>query len=195
MDGTLKTKISLKMEGDTPEAIKKTLNGQGDLLFTNGAIVGIDLAGMVRNIQASFTGAKVPTKKPKTDFSELHAPFTIRNGLVNTSNTTLQSPLIRLVASGSANLVSQALDMRVTPKFVATLKGQGDTTKHKGVMVPVLVKGTFDSPEYSPDLAGMLKQQLPSKETLEKTLQQQISPGNKKKPGLKKSLEGLLPKF
>lgn len=195
MEGTLKTRISLKMVGDTSGAIKRTLNGQGNLLFTDGAIMGIDLAGMVRNVQASFTGAKVPTQKPKTDFSELNAPFTIRNGLVNTSQTTLQSPLIRVVATGSADLVSQALDMRVTPKFVATLKGQGDTQQHKGLMVPVLVKGTFNSPEFSPDLAGMIKQQLPSTETLKKTLQQQIAPGNKKKPSLKKSLEGLLPKL
>ncbi len=194
MEGTLKSKISLKMEGDTPEAVKKSLNGQGNLLFTDGAIIGIDLVGMVRNIKASFTGAKSPTERPKTDFSELNAPFTISNGLVNTSETTLQSPLLRVVASGSANLVSEVLDMRVTPKVVATLKGQGDTEKHKGLMVPVLVKGTFASPEFSPDLAGMLKQQLPSTETLKKTLEQQTTPGNKK-PGLKKSLKGLLPRF
>ncbi len=197
LEGTLKSQLSLQMTGDTPEAIKKSLNGKGDLLFTDGAIVGIDLAGMVRNVQSTFTGGGMAsTEKPKTDFSELHAPFTIKNGLFNTPGTTLQSPLLRVTTTGSADLVAQTLDMRVQPKFVATLKGQGDTEQHKGLMVPVLVQGTFASPKFSPDLAGMIKQQLPTTETLKKTLQEQLAPSDKtKKPSLEKSLKGLLPKL
>ena len=196
--GTVKVTTSLTTQGATPAAVKKNLDGKGELLFTDGAIVGIDLASMVRNVQASFSGTQVAAEKPRTDFSELRAPFTVSKGVVNTVGTSLQSPLLRVVASGSANLVTSTLDMRVQPKVVATLKGQGDTEKHQGVMVPVVVGGTFDAPTFRPDLAGMLKQQLPSAETLKKTLEEQLAPGDKsgkKKPSLEQSLKGLLPKF
>jgi AsmA protein len=176
LEGTLVSEFSLKMKGDTPESIKKTLNGQGEMIFQDGAIVGIDLAGMVRNAKASFGLAEKTTEKPRTDFAELRAPFTLTNGLFNTPETSLLSPLIRVTVSGSANLVTEALDMRVRPKFVATLKGQGDTEQRSGLMVPVLVTGTFTSPKFSPDLAGLVEGGLPDVETLKKTLEQGIKP-------------------
>lgn len=160
LDGVLQSKVAISMTGDDPERIKRTLNGKGDLRFNDGAIVGIDLAGMVRNVGSTFGLASKEAKKPRTDFAELHTPFTVTNGLVKTSNTSLRSPLLRVLASGNANLVNEAIDFRVEPKFVGTLKGQGDTASRSGVTVPVLVTGSFSSPKFSPDLKGMLTQGL-----------------------------------
>ena len=160
LEGTLQSKVDISMEGEDPEGIKRTLNGQGDLLFKDGAIVGIDLAGMVRNVASTFGLAEKAQEKPKTDFAELHVPFTIANGLVKTPDSTLLSPLLRVAAKGSADLVKEDIDFRVEPKFVATLKGQGGAMERSGIMVPVLVTGTFSSPKFRPDLAGMLKQGL-----------------------------------
>lgn len=197
LEGNLVSNMVLTLVGDTPEAIKKSLNGKGELLFTDGAIVGIDLAGMVRNVQASFGLAEKPAERPRTDFAELRAPFTIKNGMVNTPGTTMQSPLLRISAAGDANLVNEALDMRVEPKFVATLKGQGDTNDRAGLMVPVLVRGTFSSPQFSPDLTALLQGQLPDAGAVKKALEETITPDKvlPKEPGspLEKGLKGLIP--
>lgn len=157
IDGTAMAEGSLKMTGDTPDDIKKSLNGRGKMIFKDGAIKGIDLAGMVRNVKATFGMAEKGSEKPKTDFSELNSPFTITDGVVNTDDTSLKSPLIRVFAKGKANLVSEELDFRIEPKFVATLKGQGDEKSRSGLSVPVLVSGTFNKPKFRPDLKGMLK--------------------------------------
>jgi AsmA protein len=148
------------MIGDDPEKIKQTLNGKGDLLFKDGAIKGIDLAGMVRNVKAAFGLAEKGAERPRTDFSELRAPFTITNGVFDTPGTTMMSPLLRVGAAGKANLVDESLDFRVEPKFVATIKGQGDTMQRAGFVVPVTVTGNFSSPKFRPDLEAMLKQKL-----------------------------------
>jgi AsmA protein len=160
LEGTVKAEVGLRMSGDDPDTIKKTLNGQGDFLFNDGAIVGIDLTGMVQNVKATFGLAEKGVEKPRTDFSELHMPFTISNGVVNTSGTSMTSPLVRLLARGDADLVQETLDFRVEPKFVGTIKGQGDATQRSGVMVPVLVTGTFASPKFRPDLQGMIQKSL-----------------------------------
>jgi AsmA protein len=160
LEGTVQSTVVINLAGDDPEKIRSTLNGKGDLLFKDGAIVGMDLAGMVRNVKATFGLAEKGGERPRTDFSELHAPFTITNGVVNTPKTSLMSPLIRVLAAGDANLVDETLDFRVEPKFVGTIKGQGDTMQHSGLMVPVLVTGTFSSPKFRPDLKGMLKKGL-----------------------------------
>jgi len=188
LEGKVQAEVALSMAGDEAEAIKKTLNGKGDLLFTDGAIVGIDLAGMIRNAKAAFGLAEKKAERPKTDFSELHSPFTITDGIVDTPNTSLVSPLLRVLVAGKANLVNETLDFRVEPKFVATIKGQGDTKERSGLTVPVLVTGTFSSPKFRPDLKGMLtkglEEGIPKPSELKKIL-----PGQGTKSGDLKSLE------
>jgi AsmA protein len=186
--GATKAKINLQMTGDDAEQIKRSLQGKGDILFQDGAVKGIDLPGMVRNTKAAFGLAEKASERPRTDFSELHAPFTITSGVLNSPGTTLMSPLLRVTASGNADLVKETLDFRVEPKFVATLKGQEDSTEHAGIMVPVLITGSFSSPRYSPDLKGMLKKSLeggiPKPSELKKLL-----PGQEGGDGAAESLE------
>ena len=178
LEGTANVEASISAVGDVPERIKRSLNGKGQAVFANGAIKGIDLAGMIRNVTASFGQTQQGAEKPRTDFSELNAPFTITDGVANTPGTSLASPLLRVLATGKANLVDESLDLRVEPKVVGTLKGQGDAKERGGVTVPVLVKGTFSAPRFEPDLKGML----------EKGLREGTLPGIK---GLPKTPEGL----
>jgi AsmA protein len=163
LEGVMQADVTLAMAGTDPAVFKKTLNGKGELLFNDGAIKGIDLAGMVRNVQAAFGLAEKSDQKPKTDFAELKAPFTIVNGVVNTPQTSLKSPLLRVIANGTADLVKETLDFRVEPRIVGTIKGQGDEAQRSGIMVPVLVTGNFSSPKFRPDLKSVAKQQLQEK--------------------------------
>jgi AsmA protein len=160
IEGTAKASVEVRSRGEDPAVIKQNLNGRGELVFADGAIVGIDLAGMLRNVKATFGLEKKSGEKPRTDFSELKVPFTIENGIAQTESTSIASPLLRVTARGKADLVKETLDFRVEPKLVGTLKGQGDTSERSGLMVPVLVTGTFSSPSFAPDLEGLLKEGL-----------------------------------
>ncbi|CAN2039515.1 AsmA protein [Candidatus Magnetomoraceae bacterium gMMP-15] len=155
LEGTAKASIMLNTIGDNAEKIKSSVTGNGYLVFNNGAIKGINLSAMIRNIKSAFGNIKQDKEEPRTDFSEFKIPFEIKNGLVSTSETKFTSPFIRLIAKGKADLVKESLDFRLEPKFVTTIKGQDDTEKRSGIMVPVLVTGNFTSPEFKPDLKGM----------------------------------------
>ncbi len=155
LEGRVKMSVAVSMTGDDPDRIKRTLNGRGDFLFHDGAIKGVDLTSMVQNVKSAFGLAKKGEKVPRTDFSEFHFPFTIRNGVLDTRRTAMRGPLLRVLAAGKADLVRETLNFRVEPKFVATLKGQGDVIPHMGLKVPVLITGTFSSPKFRPDLSGM----------------------------------------
>ena len=135
LEGVLESTVALSLEGDDPDRIKPTLNGKGDLMFRDGAIKGVDLTSMVQNVKSSFGMAAQEEKVPRTDFSEFHLPFTLVNGLFKTDRTLMNSPLLRVLAAGKADLVKETLDFRLDPKFVTTLKGQGDATpgrRHQG---------------------------------------------------------------
>ena len=163
LEGVMQANVTLAMAGIDPELFKKTLNGSGELLFNDGAIKGIDLAGMVRNVQAAFGLAEKTDQKPRTDFAELKAPFTITKGVMNTPQTSLKSPLLRVIANGTADLVKETLDLRIEPNVVGTIKGQGDEKQRSGIMIPVLVTGNFSSPKFRPDFKSVAKQQLQEK--------------------------------
>ena len=189
--GTLKAQMDVVMSGDTAESVKKSLGGKGDLLFKDGAVKGIDLAGMVRNIKATFGLAENVAERPKTDFAELHVPFTIQHGRINTPQTSLASPLLRIKATGNADLPTESLAFRIEPKFVGTLKGQGDNEERSGITVPILVSGSFNSPKFRPDLEGMFKKEIENKLP---DLQKRIFGGDEKKDtstSLQEQIKGL----
>jgi len=194
LEGSTHADIQLSMTGDQPDQIKKTLNGKGDLRFNDGAIVGIDLAAMARNIGSAFGLAQKSAERPRTDFTELSMPFTVKNGVADTPETSLKSPFIRIVAAGTADLVNETLDFRVDPKAVASLKGQGDETQRSGIMVPILVSGTFASPKFRPDISAATKEKIEQK-LLESKEGKKLLENEKLKPlqeGAKGALKGLL---
>ncbi|MBN1844006.1 MAG: AsmA family protein [Deltaproteobacteria bacterium] len=187
IEGALNADVDIRLQGDQPEVIRRTLNGKGNLTFKDGAIVGIDLANLVRNIEAKLGLADKPSEKPRTDFSELFIPFSITDGLFKTDGSMLNSPLLRLVATGTADLAKETLNMKVVPKFVGTLVGQGDTKQRSGVMVPVNITGSFTQPKFQPDFKSLIGQSVPDKKDIEKM----IPPKEKVKEDLGKQAEDL----
>jgi AsmA protein len=195
IEGAMAAQIDLNFSGDTPDLIRPTLGGKGDVRFNDGAIVGVDLASMVRNVKASFGLGQQPSEKPRTDFAELQLPFSLTKGLFKTDASRLVSPLMRVLAAGNADLVKETLDFRVEPKFVATIQGQGDTAQRSGILVPVMVSGSFASPQFKPDLNAIMKQQfdqaLPDTETLKKMAPSKEEASKKAQEGVKGLLKGL----
>nr|WP_320190922.1 AsmA family protein [uncultured Desulfobacter sp.] len=191
IEGALTSDISLSMTGDTPDMIKQSLGGKGELKFMDGAIVGIDIAGTIRNAKAGIGLGEAITEKPKTDFAELKLPYTASEGLVKISQASLVSPLLRLVANGQTSLVKENLDFRIEPKLVATIKGQGDTKDRTGLLIPLDVTGTWEKPKVRPDLEAILKNQLPGTDELKQLLKGEKSDSGEKQD-IKDTARGLI---
>lgn len=187
--------MQLSMVGTETAAVKKSLSGRGQLRFKDGALKGVDLASMARNVKSAFGLAKAGGKKPRTDFSELFIPFDISRGLVRTGGAKMASPFIRVSAEGQADLFKETLDFRINPRLVGTLKGQGDTQSRSGITVPVAVSGTFASPIFAPDLEGVAKgkiQELVKPEGLKSLLPAgKGSSGDPQDDPVKRILKGL----
>ncbi|MBE0583313.1 MAG: AsmA family protein, partial [Desulfofustis sp.] len=94
LEGSLAAELELSASGDRAAAITSSLNGTGTLLFSDGALIGLDLARMARTITSGFS-LDQQGERPRTDFSEMNMPFTIANGLITVPEATLKSPFIR----------------------------------------------------------------------------------------------------
>lgn len=158
MEGAFATDLRIDAAGNSNDAIKKSLHGEGTLRFTDGVINGIDLPAMLQNTGGTSGLSDRSDRTARTSYSEFTIPFTITDGIVQTTETTLTSPLLKVQVSGQADITEKTLDFRIEPRFLAPLNGQGDAEKRKGLTIPVLVGGTFSSPLFIPDLDAVLKQ-------------------------------------
>jgi AsmA protein len=155
LEGTANGAVSVTGHGASQRAIVSSLDGSGKVQFLNGAIRGIDIPAMVRNVTSAFTGAQGGPQK--TDFSEMGGTFTIKNGILTNNDMAMQSPLLRVSGKGTVDIPKQTVDYRVEPKMVASLQGQGGQGNLGGIAVPVVVQGPWDNLSYKPDLSGMVK--------------------------------------
>ncbi len=159
--GIFDMKADFRMNGITAEKIISSLNGSGRILIKDGALIGIDLPGMIQNIKAAFGIGKAKKIERKTLFSEIRSEFTILNGTIYTKNTYLISPKLRVSTSGSASLVKETLDLRINPEYIES---------ERSIAVPIIVSGTFRSPKFYPDLKEIIKKTVIEKKPLEEIL-------------------------
>lgn len=155
LEGTGEMNIAVTTRGRSQREMVQALNGKGAVKFLDGAITGINLAAMVRNVQSAFAD-RASGEVQKTDFAELSGTFTIENGLLRNNDLLLLSPLLRLTGEGTSDLPARTVDYRVVPKAVATIEGQGGQTEQEGVAVPVIITGPWHDLKFQPDLASMI---------------------------------------
>lgn len=149
--------LDLTAHGRSERALIGALNGRGRIAFRDGALAGIDLGAMIRNVGAAF-GADGAGQK--TEYSDLGATVQIVDGVARNEDLDLKAPLFRVEGKGAVDLPRRQIDYRLTPRLVASLQGQGATGQAAGLTVPVLITGSLDHPAFRPDLEGLVTRNL-----------------------------------
>ncbi len=180
LTGITRAHVTLNAVGQTPEALKKSLNGKLDLAFTDGAVKGFNLAALIRRAAAQLKGQPAPQEQGpnQTDFSEMTATATVTGGVIDNRDLLAKSPLLRVQGEGTVDLNTQSLDYLLTTKVVDTLKGQGGKGLEdvKGIAIPVGITGTFAKPKYQVRLDKMMQESAGKeiKQKVEKKLEKKL---------------------
>ncbi len=167
-------KLNFTASGKSQAAIMKTIDGSGGFDLADGALKGVNIAGMVRAagefteglnpaaLQRAVAQARGPSQQ--TDFSEFLSDFTIANGVVSAPTITLNGPYLKMTGKGTVNLSAQTIDLRLSPRATSTIDGQGGRV----FTAPVKIGGTFSKPTIGVDAESLVRSGL--KNTLEKAL-------------------------
>lgn len=153
IEGKANAALETQGRGGSQRQIISSLDGAGRFQFLDGAVRGLNLAAMLRNVSSAFLDPAA-RKEQKTDFAELSGTYTIRSGIVTNNDMELKSPVFRVTGKGTVDLPQRRMNYRVEPKAVASLQGQGGASDVAGITVPVIVEGPWDNLSYRPDLAG-----------------------------------------
>ena len=135
--------------GNSVDAIMRSFSGSGRLSLGKGELRGLDIAGMLRTLDAGYVG-----EGQKTIFDAVTASFAIEDGVLTNDDLAFRAPYVTASGNGSVNLGARTLDYRLRPIALAAVDGTG------GVMVPLLITGTWASPRFRLDLEALARERF-----------------------------------
>jgi AsmA protein len=168
IEGKAAIAIDLAASGASQRAMVSALAGTASFEFSDGAIRGINVAKMVRNLGSATLSGWESGDAEKTDFASRGASVKNAQGKAQTSDLHLSGPLVRMAGAGTVDLPAQTINLRVDPQVVASLEGQGGKTDLEGLGVPVAINGPWAAPSIYPDIAGILDNPQAAYEKLSK---------------------------
>ncbi len=161
--GVSNVTINAEARGREVDDILRTLAGQAEFSFRDGAVQGLNLAHMVRSATARLQGQRPPAEDdvPRTDFTEMVGRIVFEGGKIRNESLNAQSPLFRVSGGGEVDMLEQTLDYRLTVNLVGTLEGQdGQSLDNlRRLPIPLRFRGDLFSPSISLDLQSALTDQ------------------------------------
>jgi AsmA protein len=134
--------------GDTMNEIMNGLKGSGRMDVGSGELLGLDIAGMIKNLDTSYQG-----EGSKTVFDDITASFTIADGVLSNSDLNFAAELLTATGNGVVDLGGQTIKYRLAPVALAgRLEG--------GIRVPVIIEGPWSDVRFRPDLKALIDTEL-----------------------------------
>ena len=167
LEGRGNVAMDVTTAGATVNAMKRALNGTAKVQLRDGAVKGINIGEVLRKARSALGGSPPQAAagenaggKPQTDFTELSASFTIKNGIAHNEDLDAKAPAFRLGGAGDINIPASTLDYVVKASIVATSQGQGGRERDDvaGLTVPVKLSGSFDDLKYQVDVRAVAGQ-------------------------------------
>ena len=152
---------TIRGNGKNPHGLYPTLNGKVDVLLENGRILKSQERAIwkiisILNLPAVLQG-KVDLEKEGLPYNKITATVLARNGLFETENLIIDSPIVKITAAGNYDLPTDQVDMvwAVSPfgsysQFLKTIPlfGRLFAGDRKGIATALFsVKGSIEDPE------------------------------------------------
>jgi AsmA protein len=152
--GRTKLALDVSGKGDNADEIKSSLRGHGSVVVTDGFIEGIDITAFIEGLgEGDFNLRQGPDAK--TAFSDLGGGFTIAEGIVETNDLEMASPLLKVTAEGSVDLPRGTLDILAHPEILKGPEGKSGANVLAGLSVPVRIEGPLKHPRIKPQIGGV----------------------------------------
>lgn len=156
ISGVAAADTALTTSGQTVNGLKANLNGRLALSFKNGSLKTVNIAQMIRKAEAKLKGKSLDEAEATkgTDFSSLTVSGDIKNGVLDSQDLDLRSPLLRVGGAGQVDLTKDTLDYLAKVTVTGDLAGQGGKARSelKGLTIPIRAKGSFDDPQVKLEL-------------------------------------------
>jgi hypothetical protein len=161
------------LQSITSDGIMRALNGNVNVNFNNVRYSGVDIGHQLASIGQFLNSAQTLQKdQGYTNILKMTGNVVVRNGMAQTNNLQALLDIANVGIAGSANLVSQGLNLDVTGVLSKGFSQQVGGTGIGGYMntalansqgeivIPATVTGTFQHPVFGPNVQKIAQMKL-----------------------------------
>ncbi len=158
--------VNMSSEGNSLKALIAGLDGKFESDLNQGALKGLNLAKMVRDVTnvgdllrngnlsiASFRDALSP--EAETDFSSFIGNLDFSNGVASITDLSIDNPVVGVTGTGRIDLGARTLDISLTPRVDVNAAGAGSTIGINSIPIPVRVYGSWSNVRFGLDQSAV----------------------------------------
>ncbi|WP_028574711.1 AsmA family protein [Desulfonatronovibrio hydrogenovorans] len=160
LSGTAMIQSDVRSTGRNSDSLVKNLSGKARFSVDDGAIKGVDLEKMIREVFALAAGQIDSTSEQEgeTEFTNLGATFDITSGIAVSRDLSMSSPVLGLLGDMTLDLPESSLDSRSRISLDGALKEELSSRYNlREVTIPLRVRGPFDNLSFGLDTETIIK--------------------------------------
>jgi AsmA protein len=156
--------LDLKGRGLSERQIVESLGGTVQVTLGPGAIQGFSLEKALQGLSQGRMPSNTVTPGDKTPFNDAAISFQITNGIAESKDLRLTSPLGSATGAGRVDLPKRQIDYMVRPRLAPgaggikiAVPGVNTQVALQAVEIPVRIRGDFDKPDIVPEFGGLAR--------------------------------------
>jgi AsmA protein len=157
--GTANISLALSSKGADINTLRNTLAGKGDILFEKGTLIGVDVKGVLHQVEIMIENKQFGTPDPgeKTEFDKLTATLNIHDGIIDNNDLLMLGSGFNVTGKGMLlNLRDETWKYTLVAKADPTRVKQGEKTYNiGGHEVPIKCKGKIADKSCKPDVEAI----------------------------------------
>ncbi|MFL6602021.1 MAG: AsmA family protein [Steroidobacteraceae bacterium] len=171
ISGRADVNVAVTGQGNTDDALLRSLNGKIDANVKQGALIGIDIAYELQRANALLKRQLPPqrTGAARTAFNTLEANGTLDKSVLRIDDLQIATDFLKVHGRGTLDTVTEAINYQLVTS-VNKLPANGiPAAGHdagvgldalRSVDVPLTITGTLSSPTVRPDIEALAKGKL-----------------------------------
>ena len=140
--------------GNSAEEMAASMSGKVSLEISDGALKGINIDRLVRQVGALFDGSGIPnlsSEPNETEFIDLTISAIIESGRAVSDDLLIITPLLRVRGEGWVDFKQKQVEY----KLIAEVVGEVD-----GEQIPILISGELENPKIRVDIDKSLEHKV-----------------------------------
>jgi AsmA protein len=142
--------FALEANGNSIDALTRTLTGTVNLTSLDGALTGLNVEQLLRRLERRPLSGTADFRTGRTPYDRFNVALKIVDGVATADDIHLEGPTVKLLVSGTTTVPTRDLDLQGT----ATLIGTGSEQSFE---LPFIVRGSWDSPMILPDAQSLIR--------------------------------------
>ena len=170
LEGRSDLALAIAATGHSPREMAASLRGSAGVKIIDGAVRGIDVPLLMGHVAQKIVVGWPETQDIASGFSLMKGNFKIADGIAESNDLELKSPVLSLTGEGLLDLLKGEVELKIKPAS----EGEAGII---ALAVPMMISGPWARPKFYPDIAGVLENPAAAYDALKALVNRVKTPG------------------